>query len=163
MPTAMPAAADAASYCPVKASDWTRGGYLVIYRGASAKGMSCSSVRYALGEFRGKIRRQGGHPRMARPFYDGYVTWYCRKTGGTPRPPLRVRQRHPFQLPRARALRRGLLSAGLPAHYRRAAGVGQVSSGVPRFGTVPLRRSFPGVRSCIDLAAICVREAKLRR
>ena len=20
---------------------------------------------------------------MARPFYDGYVTWYCRKTGGT--------------------------------------------------------------------------------
>ena len=66
MPTAMPAAADAASYCPVKASDWTRGGYLVIYRGASAKGMSCSSVRYALGEFRAQVSAPGPATRVWR-------------------------------------------------------------------------------------------------
>jgi hypothetical protein len=79
IPAAMPAGADAARYCPVHVTDYTRGGWTVEYHGAMARGMNCSSVRYALGEFRAKIRRQVRRPRMPRAFFDGYVTWNCYK------------------------------------------------------------------------------------
>ena len=82
IPSVAPAVADASTYCPMGATDYTRGGWVVTYRGATGHGMNCSSVRYAMGEFRAKIRRQGNYPKIARPFFDGWVTWYCYKTSG---------------------------------------------------------------------------------
>ena len=71
--------AQASAYCGVNGWDNTRGGYSVHYVGARANGMNCASVRYAMHEFRAKIRRQYGWPRLARPFFDGWVTWHCYK------------------------------------------------------------------------------------
>jgi hypothetical protein len=76
------AQADASTYCRVSAYDTNRSGHGISYSGASASGMNCASVRYALRQFRAKVRRQYGYPRMPRSFFDGYVTWSCWKTGG---------------------------------------------------------------------------------
>jgi hypothetical protein len=62
--------AKASTYCGINKWDNTRGGYSVHYVGAQANGMNCASVRYAMGQFRAKLRRQYGHPHLARPFFD---------------------------------------------------------------------------------------------
>jgi hypothetical protein len=69
-----------AHYCGVSKFDNNRSGYTISYQGARASGMNCASVRYALGQFRAKVRRQYGRPRMPRSFFDGWVTWHCWKT-----------------------------------------------------------------------------------
>ena len=77
-----PLAAASAAYCTVNGYDVNRSGYSLTYIGASASGMNCASVRYAQRAVRRQHRRQYGYPRLAGPFFDGYVTWHCRKTGG---------------------------------------------------------------------------------
>ncbi len=77
---AAPASADASTYCGVSKFDTNRSGYSISYQGARASGMNCDSVRYALSQFRAKVRRQYGYPRMPRAFFDGWVTWQCWKT-----------------------------------------------------------------------------------
>ncbi len=68
-----------AHYCGVSKFDNNRSGYTIGYQGARASGMNCASVRYALGQFRAKVRRQYGYPRMPSAFFDGWVTWHCYK------------------------------------------------------------------------------------
>jgi hypothetical protein len=77
---AVPANAEASTYCGIGKVDHNRSGYTISYKGARANGMNCASVRYALSRFRAKVRRQYGYPRMPRAFFDGWVTWHCRKT-----------------------------------------------------------------------------------
>ena len=77
---AVPASAEASTYCGVGKLDYNRSGYSISYKGARANGMNCASVRYALSQFRAKVRRQYGYPRMPRAFFDGWVTWSCWKT-----------------------------------------------------------------------------------
>ena len=76
---AAPAQAEASSYCGVNQWDTTRGGYQIHYVGSRTNGMNCASARYALHEFRAKVRRQYHWPRLGRPFFDGWVTWHCTK------------------------------------------------------------------------------------
>ena len=83
---AAPAGAEASTYCGVGNGygivDFNRSGYGITYTGAQASGMNCPSVRYALSQFRAKVRRRTGYPRMPRAFWDGWVTWHCRRTAG---------------------------------------------------------------------------------
>lgn len=64
-------------------SAYTRSGYIVPMTNYRGRGMACSSVRYVINKWlRPKVSRQYGYPRLARPFYDGWVTWHCWKPGG---------------------------------------------------------------------------------
>ena len=71
--------ASASTACRISGYDVNRSGYGISYAGARASGMNCASVRYAHKVFRSKLRRQYGYPRLARPFFDGWVTWHCYK------------------------------------------------------------------------------------
>jgi hypothetical protein len=80
---AVPSTASASTSCDTGRSPvtYTRGGYAVTLNNyTSVRGMACSSVRYVANQWlRRKIARQYGWPRISGPFYDGYVTWHCRK------------------------------------------------------------------------------------
>jgi hypothetical protein len=61
----------------------TRGGYAVALDQYRGKRMACSSVRYVINKWlRPKLSRQHGYPRVAAPFYDGWVRWHCWKPSG---------------------------------------------------------------------------------
>ena len=73
---AVPANAEASTYCGIGKLDSNRSGYSISYKGARANGMNCASVRYALQPVPG----QDPPPvRLAAswraPFFDGWVTW----------------------------------------------------------------------------------------
>lgn len=73
------------SSCDTGANRWTetRGGYGVALDRYQGRRMACSSVRYVINQWlRPKVARQYGWPRVARPFYDGYVRWSCWKLSG---------------------------------------------------------------------------------
>ena len=59
---------------------YTRGGYEIAFSRYQGRGMSCSSVRYVINKWlRPKVARQYSWPRVAAPFYDGWVRWHCWK------------------------------------------------------------------------------------
>ncbi|MEZ0286058.1 MAG: hypothetical protein ACAH79_12600 [Thermoleophilia bacterium] len=59
---------------------YTRGGYEVAFSRYQGRGMACSSVRYVINKWlRPKVARQYSWPRVAAPFYDGWVRWHCWK------------------------------------------------------------------------------------
>jgi hypothetical protein len=61
-------------------STWTRGDYRLVIDRYRGHRMNCSSVRYVVNRWlRPKAARQYGWPTIARPFYDGWVTWHCWK------------------------------------------------------------------------------------
>jgi hypothetical protein len=75
-----PPTASASTRCDTgrSAVTYTRGGYAVVLKNyRSVRGMACSSVRYVINQWlRRKLARQRGWPRLGRPFFDGWVTWY---------------------------------------------------------------------------------------
>jgi hypothetical protein len=77
---AAPAQAEAATCGSISSTDYNRSGYGITYSRAHTTSMNCASVRYAMHEFRAKVKRQHGYPRMTLPFFDGWVTWHCYKT-----------------------------------------------------------------------------------
>jgi hypothetical protein len=59
-----------------RAGDGARFRHLV-----ARQGMNCSSARYVLNKWLRRAYRNGYSTQIPRHFWDGYVTWYCRKTG----------------------------------------------------------------------------------
>jgi hypothetical protein len=43
------------------------------------RGMNCASARYVLNRWLRRAFRRSYSRRLPRRFYDGYVTWHCRK------------------------------------------------------------------------------------
>jgi hypothetical protein len=82
--SAQPASAATRCSTGAGATDYTRGGYEVVYRSyTSQRGMACSSVRYVMNRWiRRKVRAQYRWPHLTGPFWDGYVTWHCWKLTG---------------------------------------------------------------------------------
>ena len=44
------------------------------------QGMNCPSAQYVMNKWLRRAFRRSYSRKLPRRFYDGYVTWYCRKT-----------------------------------------------------------------------------------
>lgn len=81
---ASPGAAQAACSIGGSGVSYNRNGEPAVFKSLRpARGMNCASARYVMNKWLRRAWTRTYSHNLPTRFFDGYVTWYCGKTGRT--------------------------------------------------------------------------------